>query len=175
MSFVKTKEVNVFKKQDLDGLFASPVLSDLAYKAARNTQAKFDSRFPGWALYRRVVAGIDVFDRDLEAWSISMARGVARGEKSNGRSQVSGKVRRKGEWIAQAGRDGLDFAIFQKYAEGAKPRAERFGIDYRTYQRVRDAVAGGMTIGLNTFRSQLHAEYISLFLREKCDPMENRE
>lgn len=163
------REVTSFQDFDLDSVFASQILSERAYGAAQETIRRFDSRFPGWQLYRRVVAGVDAFDRDLEAWAIWMARGIVYAERTNNRPMVFAKVRRRPGWIAQAGRDGLDYAIFQKYAEGLNKRAARFGVDSETYGRVRDAVAGGMTIGLNTFRAQLHAEYMRIILKAKTD------
>jgi hypothetical protein len=163
------REVKSFADFDLDTVFASQTLSDRAYGAAQETIRKFDSAFPGWQLYRRIVAGVDAFDRDLEAWAIWMARGVVRAQRANGRPMVFAKVRARPGWIAQAGRDGLDYAIFQRYAEGVNRRAARFGVDSETYLRVRDTVAGGMTIGLNTFRAQLHAEYMRLILKAKTD------
>ena len=167
VSVVAPREATGFKEYDLDGLFAPQTVSDMAHKAALNTRAKFDSKFPGWQLYRRIVAGVDLFDRELEAWAVWMARGVARAEKLNGRHVIGQRVRMRSGWVAQAGRDGLDYAIFQKYAEGTKKRAARFDVDAETYQKVRDAVSGGMVIGLNTFRSQLHAEYMRLLLHAK--------
>ena len=167
MSVVAPIEATGFKEYDLDGLFAPQTLSDMAYKAAQNTRKKFDSRFPGWQLYRRVVAGVDLFDRELEAWAVWMARGLARAERTDGRRVIGPKTRQKPGWIAQAGRDGLDYAIFQKYAEGTKKRAARFGIDHGTYQKIRDAVSGAMMIGLNTFRTELHAEYMRLLFKAK--------
>lgn len=144
---------------DMDTVFAPDALSDSCIDAAIRTTAKFDSYFPGWFLYRRVVNGTALFDRQLEAWAIMCARQLARAEKENGRRWVSRAVRAKPGWIAQAGRDALDFAIFGKYAAGLQERAERFGVAHKTYQAVRDPVSRCMWIGMDTFRAMLHAEY----------------
>lgn len=158
---------------DLDSVFASDSLSDTALTAAYRTAAKFSAHFPGWFLYRRVVGGIGLFDRQLEAWAVTSARLLSRSRKDNGRDYIGPKTRAKTvmvdrggrevpvSWIAQAGRDGLDFAIYGRYHEGAGlvERAKRFGVHPTTYQSVRDPVAKSMWIGLETFRAQLHAEY----------------
>ena len=78
---------------------------------------------------------------------------------TSGRDYIGPKTRQKPLWVAQAGRDGLDYAIFGKYAEGLHERADRFGIAHKTYQAVRDPVGRAMWIGLETYRAQLHAEY----------------
>ena len=49
---------------DADQVFASQQLSDTAMTAACRVTARFDPSFPGWQLYRRVVAGTNLFDRD---------------------------------------------------------------------------------------------------------------
>lgn len=144
---------------DLDGVFAGASLSDTALTAAYRASSHFSRYFPGWFLYRRVAGGIDLFDRQLESWAITSARLLARSRKDNGRDYIGPKTRAKPLWVAQAGRDALDFAIFGKYAEGLQERAKRFGVSPSTYQAVRDPVAKSMWIGLETFRAQLHAEY----------------
>lgn len=144
---------------DLDGVFASESLSDTALTAAYRTAAKFSHHFPGWFLYRRVAAGIDLFDRQLEAWAVTSARMLSRSLKDNGRDYIGPKTRAKPLWVAQAGRDALDYAIYGKYAEGLHERAGRYGVAHLTYQAIRDPVAKSMWIGLETFRAQLHAEY----------------
>lgn len=144
---------------DLDSVFAADALSDTCWSAAVRTCARFDSHFPGWFLYRRVMNGTPIFDRALEAWAIMCARRLARAEKENGRRWVSGAVRAKPGWVAQAGRDALDFAIYGRYAEGLNERAERYGVHWKTYQAIRDPVSRCMWIGLDTYRAMLHAEY----------------
>ncbi len=144
---------------DLDTAYAGDRLSDTALTAAYRTAAKFSPYFPGWFLYRRVVAGIDLFDRQLEAWAVLSARVLSRSLQDNGRDYIGPKTRQKPLWVAQAGRDGLDFAIYGKHAEGLNERAERFGVSNKAYQKIRDPVGKSMWIGLETFRAQLHAEY----------------
>lgn len=152
---------------DLDTLFAPDTLSDACWDAAIRASAKFDSRFPGWFLYRRLVNGTNLFDRQLEWWAVTSARMLARAEKENGRRWVSAATRAKPGWIAQAGRDALDFAIFGKYPCGLNERAEMFGVSNKTYQAIRDPVAKSMWIGADTFRAQLHAEYWQVRADEK--------
>lgn len=150
------------KGRDVDQVFASQALSDTALTAAVRVSARFDASFPGWQLYRRVVAGVGLHDRQLEAWAIGCARSLARSHKrKDGRPYVRSDARLKAGWIAQAGRDALDFAIYGRYATGAglNERADRFGVHWKTYQSVRDPVAACMRIGVDTFGAELHAEY----------------
>lgn len=144
---------------DLDCIFAMQTLSDTAIDAAIRASAEFDSAFPGWFLYRRVVGGVGLFDRHLESWAVGSARMLSRSKKLNGRSYIGQTTRSKPGWVAQAGRDGLDYAIYGRHPEGLGERADRFGVHPTTYQAIRDPVGKAMWIGLETFRSFLHAEY----------------
>lgn len=155
------------KGRDADQVFASAQLSDTAMTAAVRVCARFDPYFPGWYLYRRVVAGVDLFDRQLEAWAVTNARMLSRMTKANGRQYIGPITRNKLGWVAQAGRDALDFAIYGRYASGLNERGERFGVHWKTYQAIRDPVAAGMRIGLDTFAAELHAEYFRVRREEK--------
>jgi hypothetical protein len=153
------------KGMDVDSVFAVNFTSDDCMDAIIAAQRQFDPRFPGWALYRRVIVGDSLLDRTLEAYAITMARAVSRALKSNGR-RVVGAGTRSPAWVAQAGRDGLDFALFGKYPCGVKEREERFGVSWKPYQTVRNAVGGGLYIGINTFTSALHHEYFKIKRRK---------
>lgn len=153
--------------RDLDQVFAMQNLSDTALTAAYRVCARFDPAFPGWQLYRRIAAGIGLFDRHLEYSAIAVARRLARSEKLNGRSYISGAIRQKNGWIAQAGRDALDFAIYGRYPASVDERARHFGIWRDTYKAVRNPIAAGLWIGVETFRSELHAEYLKVRRDEK--------
>lgn len=152
---------------DADQVFASQQLSDTAMTAAVRVTARFDPSFPGWLLYRRVVAGVGLFDRQLEAWAVSTARMLSRMTKENGRQYISEATRCKPSWVAQAGRDALDFAIYGRYAESLESRADWFGVHHGTYKKIRDPVSACMWVGLDTFRSEIHAEYFRVRRQEK--------
>lgn len=151
---------------DADQVFACQQLSDTALTAAVRVSARFDASFPGWFLYRRVVAGVGLFDRHLEAWAVSTARMMSRMKKRDGRDYIRPSLR-KPEWIAQAGRDALDFAICGKYAASLESRAELFGLDWKTYKRIREPMSAGLWIGLQTFQSEIHAEYFRVRREDK--------
>lgn len=157
--------------RDADQVFACQQLSDTAMTAAVRVSARFDPSFPGWYLYRRVVAGVGLFDRQLEAWAVTNARMLSRMTKRTPTGQmrpyISDISRRKPAWVAQAGRDALDFAIYKRYQSGLTERSERFGVHPTTYQAIRDPVAAGMCIGLETFASEIHAEYFRVRWQEK--------
>src|ERR1700754_1728386 len=144
---------------DMDSLFSNPRLGDGALTAAIRTSAKFDPSFPGWELYRRIVAGMGIFDKKLEVWAVGVAHQLARAKKLNGRSLISGSVVAKSGWIDQAARDALDHVIVGDYAAGLNVRAKQFGVHQGTYARIRDTMAQCMLGGLHAFRSALHAEY----------------
>lgn len=138
----------------------------IAYDAILRTSARFHPDYPGWFFYRRVRHGDCRFDRVLEAYAVGGARGLARSRKANGRRYISGATCRKRGWIAQAGRDALDFAIFGKYPAGLNERAEYFGVHWKTYQAIRDPLAAGMFTGVEMWTAQLHVEFMQLARRE---------
>lgn len=143
---------------DVDTIFATGFTSDRCLDALTRAQAKFHRSFPGWALWRRLLTGDALLDRTLEAYAVTMARGVSRALKGNGRRVVARSARRN-EWIAQAGRDALDFALFGKFAAGSGERSERFGVDDEAYKRVRDVTAWGLTLGAESFRAEAVFQY----------------
>lgn len=144
---------------DLDTLFAAPELSDTCIDAAIRTQARFSEKFPGWFLYRRVVSGCPLYDRQLEAWAVGCARQLARSRRLTGHPWIAGKARAKAGWVAQAGRDALYYVIYGKYPDSAAAREALFGVSDKTYVKLRDPLSQCMWIGLETFRAELHAEY----------------
>jgi hypothetical protein len=144
--------------KDLDTIFATSFTSDRCLTAIILAQERFDPSFPGWALFRRVLIGDDLLDRLLIAYAIGMARGVARAKKINGRRVVPAATRRN-KWIAQAGRDALDFALFGRFPCGVNKRSEQFGVDDETYQRIRDTVARGLWMGIDAFASEAKYQY----------------
>jgi len=137
----------------IDALFTGQ-LGDTALTAIQWTDEQFDHRFPGWPLYRTIVAGDRIFDRKLEAYAIAMARAVARAKRKTGHSEVAQRARRNG-WLKQAAKDALFMVVHGKQPLGVVQRGEQFGVSHMTYIRIRDAVAGGMTIGLETYRAML--------------------
>ena len=151
---------------DADQVFASQQLSDTAMTAAVRVTARFDPSFPGWQLYRRVVAGVNLFDRHLEACAVSNARMLSRMKKRDGRDYIQPSLRRP-DWIAQAGRDALDYAIYGKYAASLEARADAFNVHWKTYKRIREPIAAGLWIGLQTFQAEIHAEYFRVRRRDK--------
>lgn len=157
--------------RDADQVFASAQLSDTALSAAVRVSARFDTSFPGWQLYRRVVAGVGLFDRQLEEWAVTNARMLSCMTKTTRtgqlRSYIGAISRGKPGWVDQAGRDALDFAIHKRYAAGLNERSDRFGVHETVYQSIRDPVAAGMCIGLETFASEIHAEYFRVRWEEK--------
>ena len=141
--------------RDTDEAFATPELSDYCIEAANRTAKLFDPAYPGWQLYSRIVRGDTVFDRQLAAWAIGMARLLSRTHKVNGQAVVAPRGRRN-DWIAQAGIDALEFAIAGKYSESANEVAKRVGVWHTKYQRIRGEVAVAILDGLDNYRAELH-------------------
>jgi len=141
-----------------DQRFARVELSDTCVDAANRAARLFDSAYPGWELYSRIVRGDAVFDRKLAAWAISAARLYSRARKVNGHAVVAPRGR-SGAWIAQAGLDALEFVIQGHYTENAYATAERLGKDDSQYRKFRGEIAVLMLDGFEVYRSELHYQY----------------
>ncbi|MDE2471931.1 MAG: hypothetical protein KGL35_25190, partial [Bradyrhizobium sp.] len=115
---------------DVDQIFAQPQLSDDALTAACLTTARFDPAFPGWQLYRRVVAGFTLYDAELDEWAVSVGRLLSQAHrKRNGRPYVI----KPGVWVDAAARDALA-AVVTGISPVETPRAQSFGVNLRDYR-----------------------------------------
>lgn len=149
------------KELDIDSAFSGSELSEAAELAKRATMVRFDTTFPGWDLYRLVIAGEP--SHRVVQWAKDGARGLAGAKKKNGHPYIRESIH--GEWVDQAGVDALYFVCFGKFPESLNSRAKEFGIRNVTYGAVRDPVAASMSLGLEVFRTQLHAEYMLQLVR----------
>lgn len=140
---------------DWDQAFARPELTDDALTAAVWATAKFHRTFPGWQLYRRITAGMTLFDDELDAWVVGAARLLARARKRNGRCYVE----KRGAWVGEAARDALGVVIHGAQNYSVALEARTYGVEPRTWLKIYKPVLAALTIGLETFRSQLHEEY----------------
>lgn len=142
---------------DVDQVFARPELSDDAVSAACLTSARFDAAFPGWPLYRRIVAGFTIHDRELAEWAQATAWALARSTvRRTGRAYIAAAVR--GPWIDAAARDALH-AVVTGMQPVERTRAEVLGVHKLTYRKIAKPLAAGMAIGFETFRAELAAKY----------------
>lgn len=140
---------------DADQVYARFELSDDALTAACWATAKFHQTFPGWQLYRRITAGATLFDDELDAWVIGGARLLARARKTKtGRCYIEAR----GPWIDQAARDALA-SVVTGYRINTAERAKICEVEPRTYLKIYRPMLAAMVIGLETFRSELHANY----------------
>lgn len=144
--------------RDTDEAFAMPELSDYCIEAANRTARLFDPHYPGWQLYSRVVRGDSVFDRQLAAWAIGMARAHTRTRKTNGQAVVAPRGRRN-DWVAQAGVAALEFVISGRYSETSEDIDARLGVWPTKYARIRGEIASLMAVGLENYRAELHHNY----------------
>lgn len=142
----------------LDAAFIGQ-LSDTGLTATLWTREQFDSRFPGWELYRTVVAGDTLHWRKLRAYAIGMARAVSRTKRKTGHPVIRASLRRN-DWLSAAGEDALYTVVHGKQPATIVSRAEHYEIDPELYTRVFKFVAGGMSIGLETYRAMLFVNYM---------------
>jgi hypothetical protein len=156
--------------KDYDSTFATVKfyrdgISSHCLKAIERTTSHFHRSFPGWSLYRRLVTGDSLMDRELSAYAIVTARALARSKTKKGRDYIGAATR--GQWISQAGLDGLHFAIFGSFPAGLHERAKEFDVSNKTYQKIRDPVGAGISTGVEAWRSELHAQFTKILMREK--------
>lgn len=134
--------------------FALTPLRDNCVDAANRAAKRFESGFPGWQLYCRIVRGESIFDRQIMAWAISSARMYSRMRKRNGQCVVRKAAR--GQWIAQAAADALDTLIFCRRMESTIVIARRLDVDDKLYERFRLELLGLMTLGFSGYVAELH-------------------
>jgi hypothetical protein len=135
---------------DVDQIFAQPRLSDDALTAACMTTARFDPAFPGWQLYRRIVAGFTLHDAELDAWAVSTGRLLAQARRRDGRAYIA----KPGAWVDAAARDALA-AVVTGQSPTETPRALMLAVDLKTYRRIKHPLAACMEVGMQTFRAEL--------------------
>lgn len=149
--------------KEIDQVFAAE-LTDNCIDAAIRASANFDERFPGWQLYCKVVRGDSLYDRHLDAWAIGLARGLTRAKKADtGRDVLRRSAR--GPWVAVAGLDALHRCVMGRFMDSGERVSAKIGARYKTYLRIRDALAGGMLTGFENYRAELHYQYVTV-LRE---------
>lgn len=144
--------------------FTRFALTDDELTAATWATLKFHKTFPGWQLYRRINAGMGIFDDELDAWVVGGAHLLARA-----RVVRSGRcyVEKRGAWIDQAARDALATVVRVNLGRGwptellpsVLARAKEFGVESRTWLKIYRPVTACLVIGLETFASDLRAEY----------------
>lgn len=135
-------------------VFALTPLPDNCVDAANRAARRFDSGFPGWQLYCRIVRGESIFDRQIMAWAISSARMYSRMRKRNGQCVVRKAAR--GRWIAQAGADALDALIFGRRVESTSKVAHLLDVDDELYERFRLELLGLMALGFSGYVAEVH-------------------
>ena len=81
--------INELRRRSLNQIFASTPLQDRCIDAANRATKSFDSAFPGWPLYARIVRGERFYDRTLKAWAILCTRGLARAVQINGHTYLN--------------------------------------------------------------------------------------
>jgi len=162
---------------DYDAVFAtvkfySGPLASPCHKAIYETSAQFDPRFPGWPIYRRLIVGDALMDKCIEAFFIGTARRLARAQTKTGRQYIS-ESRRRNDWIAQAGRDAMDFVLFGRYAENAFARADHYGISHPTYRKIRNPLGRGIRDGMDQWIGELHYRFSRILFAQKLRGSEN--
>lgn len=126
---------------DTDQIFAKCPVGEDCKEAYVRASAKFDVRYPGRQLHGRLYRNERMFDRQLAAWVVGLARAVSRvKQKGHGRQVTKPSVRRN-DWITAAGLDALTFLIRgYRFPATAEQRAEQFGIRDVTFSRLRNLI-----------------------------------
>ena len=148
------------KVREIDQIFAINPIPDSCLDAAIRASANFSDKFPGWQLYCKIVRGESVYDRNLDAWAIGLARALSRARRKDGRPVV--RMSSRGNWLGVAALDALHRCVTGRFLDSGARIADRLGVRYERYYAVRQALAGGMLIGFETFRSELHYQYITV-------------
>lgn len=152
---------------DIDGVFAAVVVTDAMIDADRKTREEIGEDFPGWMIYRKVLTGTEMFNDELAEWAHLTAHALASARQENGRQYIWRSVAARPGWVTQAGWDALDRAVEGKFPAPLESRSKQFGVDSATFRKVRDAVAGGLIIGMETYRGILHYHYLRSQWRER--------
>lgn len=145
---------------DMDAIFSGEEITDAMLDADREARREMGDDFPGWMLYRKVIAGVTIFDDDLSEWAYMTAHALASAVQENGRRYVWQSVAARPGWVTQAGWDALDRAIDGAFPASLDKRAQQYGVSPQTYRKVRDPLAGGIIIGMETYRGILHYHYL---------------
>lgn len=151
---------------NMDDVFASSALSDAALTAARRVTERFHSSFPGFDLYRYIVAGVE--DPKVTGWAMMSARVLAASKGLKGHPYIAKRI--QGDWLDQAGLDALHAVPGRRFPASLRERSKEFGVDKETYAAVRNPVAAGMIIGFRMFKTQLHAEYLKVLWEDSSPP-----
>lgn len=130
---------------------------DAGIRASRN----FSDGFPGWQLHSRIYRGERLFDRQLAAWAVGLARSVARARKENGQAVIAKRGRRN-DWIMQAGLDALTIVIKGREPATPKERARELGADDKTFTKLRNLLAAGMLDGWNHYDAEAKAALLAV-------------
>lgn len=111
---------------------------------------------PGYMAWLTTVAGTERFVPELREWAIGLGETIAKMKprlRLRSREYVPSY---KPEWGRQASLDGLCIALFgEASVSSIRERAERFGCDREAYQRIRDFVAGALTLTIWQYEDAL--------------------
>ena len=133
-----------------DLMFAPDELSDSALSAASRTQAKFNSPFPAWSVYRTVVNGTTRHLEEITKYATGVGLALMLG--------ASGRIRKPGVWVVEASQDAMARTIQGSFPAPALWRARDYAMSDKTYSRVRVAIAREYMGALESFQSILHEE-----------------
>lgn len=154
---------------DIDGVFACDEITDHMLDADSLTRRDIGQDFPGWMLYRKVLTGTSIFDDELDEWACNAAHALASAKQENGRRYIWQSVTARPGWVTQAAWDALDRVVNGVFPAPLEVRAKRYGVSAPTYRKVRNVIAGGMLLGLETYRGILHYHYLRLRRSERFE------
>ena len=153
------------ERMSIEEYFAITPMMGTCIDAANRASRHFDSEFPGWELYARIVRGETSHDAKLQEWAIAGARMLSVSRQNNGHPYIRTSI--LGEWV--------DFAALDAFSQvvglpipSARSRGDEFGIKVDTYLKVFKPVNAMMHMGLMLYTSDLEFEF-------KCVKHDERE
>lgn len=148
------------KGRDLRQLFAGfgrIPLNDSAIWSLSLAQSTMPNNHVGYQAWITMVADTDCHGEHLADWVKSLARALATLRPLMGRKRRDVLVKSyRQDWGDQAALDGLQIALYgANKVEGYDARANAFGCRWQAYKRIRDLVAGVVTMQMAQYESAL--------------------
>lgn len=148
------------KARDLRQLFAGfgrIPLSDSAIWSLSLAQSAMPPNHIGYEAWITLVADVDCHGEHMAAWAKSLAGSMANLKPLLGRQRRDPLVRSyRAEWGDQAALDGLSIALWgHNSVAGYDARAEAFKCRWQAYKRVRDLIAGVVTMQMHQYENAL--------------------
>lgn len=137
--------------------FSRLPLSDSAIWSLSIAQSAMPENHIGYEAWITMVADTDCHGERMAGWVKSLAQSMATMRPLAGRKRRDKLVRSyRKDWGDQAALDGLCIAVFGLgRAPSYAAQAERYGCRWQAYKRLRDIVAGVVTMQMHQYENAL--------------------